>query len=160
MISLSGILLKMLGSEILRVMKNVDHFLGVRPANTEITLNIGESIIVNTLTASENELQTGHWFALACYDEKHFEVFDSLGTNLSVVTPYIKQNDVFLSYNCCQVMETNSTLCGQYACVFTALRSLNLDLEYTEIMDTMKMSENKNLNDTRIKHLFRSLFSS
>jgi hypothetical protein len=67
----------MLDKEIYNVLEPYsEHFLGVKGAGSDFKLEIGQSVIINTLTVEAQALNpsiSGHWFAISLYEEKHYE---------------------------------------------------------------------------------------
>jgi hypothetical protein len=152
----------MLGKEISNVLEPYsEHFLGVKAAGADFKLEIGQSVIINTLTVEAQALNpsiSGHWFAISLYEEKHYEVFDSLGGNKSIFKQYISESNAFVTYNSQALQGLKSTNCGKYVACYVALRWNNSDLDFYSLMSLMKFTLNTTSNDHQINKLFRSLF--
>ena len=128
---------KMLNSEILEYFENVPclkpYFLGVFSIdNFPKKLSERSCFICNMSKSSE----TGsHWISFIKSDKKTIDIFDSLGTKIDILKPFLtfKGNPTIL-YNDCAFQSLTSNTCGYFAITFLIERSFNLDLKYKELL--------------------------
>ena len=128
---------KMLNSEILEYFENVPclkpYFLGVFSIdNFPKKLNERSCFISNMSKSSEIG---SHWISFIKSDKKTIEIFDSLGTKIDILKPFLtfKGNPTIL-YNDCAFQSLTSNTCGYFAITFLIERSFNLDLKYKELL--------------------------
>ena len=136
--TIGGLLVKkMLNSEIVDYVEKVpclkQHFLGVFSIdNFPKKLTERSCFICNT--SKSNEVGT-HWISFIKSEKKTIEIFDSLGTKIDILRPFLKfRGNPKILYNDCAFQSFTSNTCGYFALTFLIERSFNLDLKYKQVL--------------------------
>jgi hypothetical protein len=149
----------MLNSEILEYFENVPclkpYFLGVFSIdNFPKKLNERSCFISNMSKSSEIG---SHWISFIKSDRKTIEIFDSLGTKIDILKPFLtfKGNPTIL-FNDCAFQSLTSNTCGYFAITFLIERSFNLDLKYKEVLaETFNIDSE--INETMVVDFCKNL---
>ena len=128
---------KMLNSEIVEYFDNVPclkpYFLGVFSIDN-FPKKLEERFCFISNVSKSNEMGT-HWISFIKSDKKTIEIFDSLGTKIDVLKPFLKfKGEPTILYNDCAFQSLTSNTCGYFAITFLIERSFNLDLKYKEVL--------------------------
>jgi hypothetical protein len=144
--------LKMLSSEFENYFDKVPclkkHFEGVFsidnfPKNIKV-----RSFFVCNMSKS-NDLGT-HWISIVKPEPKTIEIFDSLGTKIDILRPYLKfKNNPTIVYNVNAFQTSNSSTCGFFAIFFLVERCFNFDLKFKEVLAEI-FDENLEINEKQV----------
>jgi len=101
-----------------------------------------------------------HWISIVRSEPKTIEIFDSLGTKIDYLRPYLKfSNNPNILYNNAAFQTSTSSTCGLFAVMFLIERSFNFDLKYNallaEIFDT-----SPEINEQIVVDFFKTHFPS
>jgi hypothetical protein len=115
------------------------HFMGVYSIDNFPKKIKLRSFFVSNLSKS-SEPGT-HWISIVKSEPKTIEIFDSLGTEIDYLRPYLKfSNNPSIVYNNAAFQTSTSSTCGLFAVMFLIERSFNFDLKFNvllaEIFDT------------------------
>ena len=125
----------------------IPNFRGVYTIQSIPDLNIHEFVIFNLSATPPGT----HWVYLTLRSkdkytgESHFEIFDSLGCNVSYIEEnLIKANSFYIS-NTYAVQPKTSNKCGLYCIYFAIMKSENEDYDFFDLMNvcfTVNLDEN------------------
>lgn len=128
---------KMLNSEIVDYFENVPclkpYFLGVFSIDN-FPKNLGQRSCFICNMSKSNE-PGSHWISFIKSEPKTIEIFDSLGTKVDLLKPFLKfKGNPTIVYNDAAFQSITSNTCGYFAITFLIERSFNLDLKYKQLL--------------------------
>jgi hypothetical protein len=104
---------------------------------------VHKACIVNTARSSE---PGKHWYLIIRRSERHFEVFDSLGTSASAIANNLPFSPARCTFNKTRVQAEQSVLCAQYCLYFLTTRFMNYDLKFDDVIN-LYFTDNVDEND-------------
>ena len=127
----------MLNSEIVDYFEKIPclkaNFLGVFSIDN-IPQKVNERCCFISNTSKSNEIGS-HWISFIKSEKKTIEIFDSLGTKIDYLKPFLNfRGNPTILYNDCAFQSMTSNTCGYFAITFIIERSFNLDLKYKELL--------------------------
>lgn len=134
------------------------HFMGVYSIdNFPKKIKLRSFFVSNRSKSSEPGT---HWISIVRSEPKTIEIFDSLGTKIDYLRPYLKfSNNPNILYNNAAFQTSTSSTCGLFAVMFLIERSFNFDLKYNallaEIFDT-----SPEINEQIVVDFFKTHFPS
>jgi hypothetical protein len=76
-----------------------------------------------------------HWITIIKSEPRLIEIFDSLGTKLNVLQPYLHfRGKPKFVFNEGAFQEISSISCGHFAVMFAIERCMNFDMEFKELL--------------------------
>ena len=132
------------------------HFMGVFSIDNFPKKIKLRSFFVSNLSKSS---ETGsHWISFIKSEPKTIEIFDSLGTKIDNLRPYLKfSNNPHIIYNEAAFQTTTSSTCGLFATMFLIERSFNFDLEFNELLAEI-FDKNPEINEKIVVEFFETHF--
>ena len=131
------------------------HFMGVFSIDN-IPKKIKEQcfFVSNLIKSSE---PGSHWISFIKSEPKTFEIFDSLGTNINNLRPYLKlSNNPDIKYNEAAFQTTNSSTCGLFAKMFLIEISFNFELKFNELLVEI-FDKNPEINEKIVLKFFLNI---
>ena len=109
------------------------HFMGVFSIDNFPKKIKLRSFFVSNLSKSSDP--GSHWISFIKSEPKTIEIFDSLGTKIDNLRPYLKfSNNPNIIYNEAAFQTSTSSTCGLFATMFLIERSFNFDLKFNELL--------------------------
>ena len=149
----------MLNSEIVDYFEKVPslkpYFLGVFSIDN-FPKKLNERFCFISNMSKSNEIGT-HWISCIKSEKKTIEIFDSLGTKIDILKPFLKfKGNPTILYNDCAFQSVTSNTCGYFAITFLVERSFNLDLKYKEVLaETFNIDSE--INETMVVDFCKNL---
>ena len=139
----------MLNSEILDYFEKIpclkNNFLGVFSIDN-FPQKLNERCCFISNTSKSNEIGS-HWISFIKSEKKTIEIFDSLGTKIDYLRPFLKfTGNPTILYNDCAFQSVTSNTCGYFAITFLIERSFNLDLKFQELLAEV-FNKNSEINE-------------
>ena len=124
------------------------HFMGVYSIDTLPNfIPVKKCLVVNLSKSYEIG---SHWISLIRPHHKQIEIFDSLGTDMNKLTPYLHFNSkIQIEYNMEPFQKSSSSSCGYFAVTFLYERLFNLDLSFKELLSEI-FSSNLEINEKTV----------
>jgi len=98
-----------------------------------------------------------HWITIIKSEPQRIEIFDSLGTQINILKPYLKfRGKPKIYYNEGPFQLKTSTTCGFFAIYFAVERCFNLDLKYKEFL-AETFSSSLEENELNVVNFVKSL---
>ena len=139
----------MLNSEILDYFEKIpclkNNFLGVFSIDN-FPQQLNERCCFISNLSKSNEIGS-HWISFIKSEKKTIEIFDSLGTKIDYLRPFLKfKGNPTILYNDCAFQSVTSNTCGYFAITFLIERSFNLDLKFQELLAEV-FNKNSEINE-------------
>lgn len=133
------------------------HFMGVFSIdNIPKKIKLRSFFVTNLSKSSE---PGSHWISFIKSEPKTIEIFDSLGTKIDDLRPYLKfSSNPNLIYNAAAFQTATSSTCGLFAIMFLIERSFNFDLKFNELLAEI-FDENPEINETIVVNFFETHFN-
>lgn len=149
----------MLGSEFEDYFKKIPtilpHFVGVYSIDTFPKKLKNRTFFITNLSKS-NELGT-HWITIIKSEPQLIEIFDSLGTKIELLKPYLKfHKKPVVIYNEGAFQLSTSASCGFFAIMFAVERCFNFDLKFKKLLAEI-FSPNVEINEKLVKDFVTAL---
>ena len=107
-------------------------------------------------TSKSNEIGS-HWISFIKSEKKTIEIFDSLGTKIEYLRPFLKfKGNPTILYNDCAFQSVTSNTCGYFAITFLIERSFNLDLKFQELLAEV-FNKNSEVNEKIVVNFCNNL---
>lgn len=139
----------------LKIPTLISHFMGVF-AIDQLPLKIGKKkfFVANTDPSYKDG---SHWIAFIRLNDKECEIFDSLGLNMSTISPHFSFNhELTFVYNSTPIQSPNSKLCGKFVITFLIERMLNQTMQFDDLLETI-FSSDLEQNDVIVERFCSSL---
>jgi hypothetical protein len=110
------------------------HFIGVFSIdNFPKNIKMRSFLVCNMSKSSE---EGTHWITILKSEPRTLEIFDSLGTKINSLAPYLKnlKGNPAIIYNENAFQSSTSNTCGFFTIMFIIERCLNFDLKYKELL--------------------------
>ncbi len=132
------------------------HFMGVFSIdNFPKKIKLRSFFVTNLSKSSE---PGSHWISIIKSEPKMIEIFDSLGTKIDHLRPYLKfSNNPNIIYNEAAFQTTTSSTCGLFATMFLIERSFNFDLKFNELLAEI-FDKNPEINEKIVVEFFETHF--
>ena len=132
------------------------HFMGVFSIdNIPKKIKVRSFFVSNLSKSSE---PGSHWISFIKSEPKTIEIFDSLGTKINNLRPYLKfSNNPDIKYNEAAFQTTTSSTCGLFAIMFLIERSFNFDLKFNELLVDI-FDKNSEINENIVVNFFKTHF--
>ena len=149
----------MLNSEILDYFEKIpclkNNFLGVFSIDN-FPQKLNERCCFISNTSKSNEIGS-HWISFIKSEKKTIEIFDSLGTKIEYLRPFLKfKGNPTILYNDCAFQSVTSNTCGYFAITFLIERSFNLDLKFQEVLAEV-FNKNSEVNEKIVVNFCNNL---
>ena len=129
------------------------HFLGVFPIDKLPTKMPIKTFLIANLEPSF--MKGSHWIAFFKLQKHELEIFDSLGTKINYIIPFLKfSTKLNLLYNETIYQSNDSKLCGKFVITFCVERLLNPDMLYDDLLAEIF----DQINKEQISGIFLVLF--
>ena len=142
-------------SDIVNVVKKFplieEHFVGVFPLDKIPSSIENKSCLIFNKDTSDSG--GSHWLCLIRTFNNNYEIFDSLGCQLSVIKPHLKFKKAVYFYNTNAFQELTSSTCGLFALYYLIHRMMNLQLSYRDLLSEI-FCENKQKNENEVMDFF------
>ena len=152
-------LTRMLNSEILDYFEKIpclkNNFLGVFSIDN-FPQKLNERCCFISNLSKSNEIGS-HWISFIKSEKKTIEIFDSLGTKIDYLRPFLKfKGNPTILYNDCAFQSVTSNTCGYFAITFLIERSFNLDLKFQELLAEV-FNKNSEVNEKIVVNFCNNL---
>jgi hypothetical protein len=133
------------------------HFMGVYSIdNFPNKMKLRSFFVCNLSKSSE---PGSHWISFIKPEPKTIEIFDSLGTKINNLRPYLKfSNNPNIIYNEAPFQTATSSTCGLFAIMFLIERSFNFDLKFNELLAEI-FDKNPEINEKIVFDFFETHFN-
>ena len=152
-------LTRMLNSEILDYFEKIpclkNNFLGVFSIDN-FPQKLNERCCFISNTSKSNEIGS-HWISFIKSEKKTIKIFDSLGTKIDYLRPFLKfKGNSTILYNDCAFQSVTSNTCGYFAITFLIEQSFNLDLKFQELLAEV-FNKNSEINEKIVEDFCNNL---
>jgi len=132
------------------------HFKGVHPIDL-IPHKIPQKFFI--IFNKDLSTQSGsHWICLLRSDDENYEIFDSLGTDVDYIKPFLHFPNANYIYNTEAFQDHETSSCGLFAAFFAIHRLMNLDLDYHEVLSEI-FERNTKTNEKKVLKFFAYFIS-